>query len=49
MTDDSLSIYYSKYDRSGPEIVMCYSFVTLTQVSYIEEVANRKHYLSNGN
>ena len=42
MTDDSLSIYYSKYGRSGLKTVMCYSFVTLTHVSYTEVV--NKHY-----
>ena len=43
MTDDSLSIYYSKYGRSGLKTVLCYSCVTLTHVSYTEEVVN-KHY-----
>ena len=43
MIDDSLLIYYSKYGRSGLKTVLCYSCVTLTHVSYTEEVVN-KHY-----
>ena len=41
--DDSLSIYYGKYGRSGVKTIMCYNCVTLTHVSYTEEVVNR-HY-----